>query len=148
MGNCKPINLWKDPQVLGFDQLSQHSLASIEGLRDETISYLLDGQNKWDVQKIQSMFNSRITAKILKIRLGSNLRPDVWIQLGKKTENFNVKSVYCLIQTEKFQISHDANVLPKQQEHRWEPLQDEFLKLNVDGNLFSSGESMYWCQHS
>lgn len=79
MGDGKPINLWKDPYVLGFDQLSKHSLASIEGLRDETVSYLLDGQNKWNVQKIWSMFNPRILAEILNIRFGSNVRPDVWI---------------------------------------------------------------------
>lgn len=38
---------------------------------EDTFEMLIDDNNRWDVQKVWSMFNPQVAANILKIKLGS-----------------------------------------------------------------------------
>lgn len=54
------------------------------GMEEATVDTLIERQ-RWDLQKFGSLFNPRIGAEILKVKLGLIPRLDAWIYTGEKT---------------------------------------------------------------
>lgn len=88
------IKIFKDRWVSGFNLLNLSSNPEMENGWNDIVDMLLDAHFKWDEQKILSMFNPRVAINILKIKLGTTLRPDTIIWLGERIGSFSVKSTY------------------------------------------------------
>lgn len=74
----------RTPWVPGFASLSHHAETSDAAMEEATVDTLIERQ-RWDLQKFGSLFNPRVGAEILKVKLGLIPRLDAWIYTGEKT---------------------------------------------------------------
>lgn len=75
-----------------------HSNLEIEETNEEIVYFLMErDKNRWDVDKIKTLFNPRMAVEILKLPFSSMHRVDWLVWTEERSRKFSVKSAYRLI---------------------------------------------------
>lgn len=92
------VQVWKDAQVLGLSSSLQTYLQESKVEPNMQVKDLiLEGVEKWDIDKILEVFLSIRATKILSIVILPTKQPDKLIWGFEKSDKFNVRSSYKLI---------------------------------------------------
>lgn len=95
VGDGVDIDVWKDPWVPcleGYKPMPRNSMAEMGPL---TVSSLINSTNrKWDIQKLNNLFNDDSVEAILKINLTRSARRDKLLWIKDPKGKFTVKSAF------------------------------------------------------
>lgn len=97
IGDGVSTKTWTEPWVPGFENLGCFLRVNIDDLSEAWVSSLFNHTHRWDVQKINHIFNARVAVAILKIKLSSSPCLDKWIWSKEFHGNFMVKNAYIML---------------------------------------------------
>lgn len=107
VGNGASITILEDPWLPDND--NPFIQTNQIGLRDKTISSLMvTGENRWDVDLLNDMFEERDIDLILSIPLRDN-DSDSWYWKKEKLRCYSVKTAYKLLQESKLPSPSNNN---------------------------------------
>lgn len=83
-----------DPWVPRYRFLDNFFNGDHENLQNVMVNSLINGDERWDSDLINTLFNPQIIREIYKIRLGSLHQKDIWIWTIDRRGNLSVRSAY------------------------------------------------------
>lgn len=131
IGDSLSAKVWFEPWVPVIKNFSCYSMVNVEEMLDDRVSSLLDSQaNRWNVQKINSIFNARVVVAIFKIQLGSNRCQNKQIWSREVHGNFTIKSAYKILLNDKLLSRGENSSAPT-----CSPLWKKLRKLKIPQNI-------------
>jgi hypothetical protein len=94
LGDGRRVRVMKDPWIRGGDNWWVESPQREEAYDMTVDQLMLDGERKWDANKIKNLFSSETVNSILSMNLFQEVREDKFIWEGEKDGKYTVRAGY------------------------------------------------------